>query len=317
MEDFETVADELYTLLPSEFTATRDDRARTARREGDRELARHISALRKPTVAAWAANLLVRERPEETDRFLTLGEELRRAYRDLDGDQLRELARTQRQLVAALSRSARDAAAEAGQPIGDGAQRDVEQTLQAVLADPDAAEQWSAGHLSKPLTPPTGFSTTDLRVVPSEPGPSKRSKKAQPAKPAPRRKREDRDDKGEATELDKARERRRAREQEAEETRRAADEAAEEARSRTEDRDAADEDLAAAKDRRKAADDRLKAARQELGDAEREQQAAADAERETRDRAQDAARAAREADRTARRAADRAERLSSGRRSRR
>lgn len=58
--DIDDVADELYAVLPAEFTATRDDRARAARRAGDRELARRISTLRKPTLGAWAANLLVR-----------------------------------------------------------------------------------------------------------------------------------------------------------------------------------------------------------------------------------------------------------------
>jgi hypothetical protein len=317
--DFETVADELYALSPPDFTEARNTRTRDARREGDSDLARRLGALRKPTLAAWASNLLVRTAPEETDRFLALGEELRRAYHDLDGAQLRELARTQRQLIAALSRSARDAAAEAGHPIGDGAQREVELPLQAVLADADAAEQWAAGRLAKPLTPPTGFTTTDLAAVPSERGPEPKQK-PEPKGPSKGRSQQKSEPRREVTQLDQARERRRQRQQEADEARRAAEEAAEDAadesRRRENERSAADADMAEAKDRRKAADQRLGEAREALRDAEREQQSAADAEREARDRAQEASRtaheasrAAREADRAARRAADKADRL--------
>lgn len=51
-------------------------------------------------------------------------------------------------------------AAEYGQPVGDAVQHEVETTLHAVLADPDAAREWAAGHLAKPLTTRPGFPGT-------------------------------------------------------------------------------------------------------------------------------------------------------------
>ncbi|MER8041189.1 hypothetical protein ABTY14_39725, partial [Streptomyces hydrogenans] len=84
--DVEQVTDELYALRPSEFTAARDAYVAEARRAKDRAAARAIAALRRPPLAVWAANLLARERPEEADRFLAVGEALREAHRTLDGE---------------------------------------------------------------------------------------------------------------------------------------------------------------------------------------------------------------------------------------
>ncbi|MGW6455717.1 hypothetical protein ACWF94_07265 [Streptomyces sp. NPDC055078] len=58
--DAEEVADVLYALRPDEFTAERAAYAARARKEGDREAALRIAALRKPVLAAWSANLLAR-----------------------------------------------------------------------------------------------------------------------------------------------------------------------------------------------------------------------------------------------------------------
>ncbi|MGW5696206.1 hypothetical protein ACWEWX_36430, partial [Streptomyces asiaticus] len=136
--DLDAVADELYALPPADFTAARDERAKDARTAGDRKLAERIRRLRRPTKAAWASNLLVRRQPDEAEQVLRLGEALRQAHQDLDGGQLRKLSTQQRQVIAALARQARELTAQAGQPIGEGAQREVQETLRAVLADPEA-----------------------------------------------------------------------------------------------------------------------------------------------------------------------------------
>ncbi|MET8578513.1 hypothetical protein [Streptomyces sp. NPDC005012] len=171
--DFEAVADELYAARPDAFTGLRDERAAQAREEGDRKLAASIKALRKPTLSAWACNLLVRERQEEIEPLLGLGEALRQAHLDLDGGSLRELSRQQNLLVAALARQAVELTAAAGHRVGEGAREEVEGTLRAVLADPEAAGAWAEGRLAKPLTAAPGFAAAlggaappDLRLVP-------------------------------------------------------------------------------------------------------------------------------------------------------
>lgn len=77
--DLDTVADELYGLTPAEFTAARDSRVADARRARDRELAVAVKALKRPSVGAWLANLLVRRGPDEVDRLLSLAADLREA----------------------------------------------------------------------------------------------------------------------------------------------------------------------------------------------------------------------------------------------
>ncbi|MFF4569429.1 hypothetical protein [Streptomyces sp. NPDC001410] len=163
--DLDAVADELYGLRPEEFVAARDRYAAQARTSGEQDLAREIAALRRPSLAAWAGNLLVRGLPDEVQPLLVLGEELRRAHRELDGPQLRLLARRQREVIGALGRQARRLAAEAGHPVGEGVQREVEETLHAVLADPEAAREWAAGRLVKPLGAAIGFPEADEAAV--------------------------------------------------------------------------------------------------------------------------------------------------------
>ena len=54
-------AQDLYALAPGDFTGERDRLVREARDAGDRELAATLKGLRRPVLAAWAVNLLVRE----------------------------------------------------------------------------------------------------------------------------------------------------------------------------------------------------------------------------------------------------------------
>src|SRR6188472_688508 len=52
--------EQLYAVTPGEFTALRSQLAKQARSAGDVDLAKAVTALRKPTVAAWALNHFVR-----------------------------------------------------------------------------------------------------------------------------------------------------------------------------------------------------------------------------------------------------------------
>ncbi|AEW92419.1 MULTISPECIES: hypothetical protein [Streptomycetaceae] len=155
--DFDAVADELYRLRPEEFTAARDARAAQARKAGERGLADRVKALRKPVLAAWAANLLVREHPDQAEALLGLGEALRRAQQGLSGEELRELSAQRRVLVSALLRQVERLTARAGQPVGREVLDAVNETLHAVLADPAAAREWATGRLVRPLSAPVGF----------------------------------------------------------------------------------------------------------------------------------------------------------------
>ncbi|MGW2273214.1 hypothetical protein [Streptomyces yangpuensis] len=157
MADIDAVAAELYGLRPEEFTAARDAHAAAARKAGRRAEAKRIAALRKPTLAVWAANRLARADADQAERLLELGEGLREAHRTLSGEELRGLSHQQHVVIAAMAGEARRLAREAGQDLSAAVQREVEQILRSVLADPEAAGTWVRGVLAKAPPPAVGF----------------------------------------------------------------------------------------------------------------------------------------------------------------
>ncbi|GGX18624.1 hypothetical protein [Streptomyces lomondensis] len=284
--DFDAVADELYALRPEDFTVARASAAAAARTAGDRELAERIGALRKPSLAAWASNLLVRSRPGDIEPLLRLGEGLRQAHQNLDGTQLRELSRRQHALIRALSAQARQLAQEAGHPIGESVQREVENTLHAVLADPEAAEAWASGRLAKPLSPAVGFPAAAEGAPPR-----RRTPAAAPSRPD--RKADERQWRQLA------------------EARQDAEEAERELRARKDEAAAAGRAAEEATRQAERLQQRIGELTEELERTRGEHQQARFAERSARERARDADRRLREADRRAATAAARLARLTS------
>ncbi|WP_413805051.1 hypothetical protein [Streptomyces sp. OE57] len=322
--DLDAVADELYALPPADFTAARDERAKDARTAGDRKLAERIRRLRRPTKAAWASNLLVRRQPDEAEQVLRLGEALRQAHQDLDGGQLRKLSAQQRQVIAALARQARDLTTRAGQPIGEGAQREVEETLRAVLADPDAGQEWVRGRLTKPLTAPTGFAPV-AGAARSAPPASRRGERASGGRvadlDAARSRRRERQERERRREEEQERrraeqEKRRAEQEKLREQRerqaraqREAEDAERQLRAREAEFTAAEEEQGRTDQRKHQAQQRLADLSKQLKEAEGEQREADGAVREARTRVRKAERAVHEARRRATDAAAQAEQL--------
>lgn len=159
--DADAAADELYGLVPEKFTAARAELAAQARREQDPDARQAIEAMRKPTVAAWAVNLLVRERPDQLNQLLELAGQLRSAQRGLRGDDLRELSARRNAAVAELARDAPRLARDAGRAINDSAVRDVQATLEAAVADENAERALRTGRLTTALSY-SGFGEVDI-----------------------------------------------------------------------------------------------------------------------------------------------------------
>jgi hypothetical protein len=151
-QDLAQVADKLYGLPPSAFIQARDERATQARAAGDRDLADAIRKLRRPTVSAWLVNRLAREAPGQVEELLELGESLREAQQALAGDRLRELSTQRRRLVTGLVQEARRLAEQSGQALGASAEREVQETLEATLADPAVGEAVRSGRLTTALS---------------------------------------------------------------------------------------------------------------------------------------------------------------------
>jgi hypothetical protein len=144
----------LYASPPDGFVAARAEAVEAARQAGDKDLAKLIGALKKPTVAAWLVNLLAWRTPELLDELVELAAALRSAQRDLQGEQLRELSTERRRVVSALVGQARKLAI-AEDPSVSAAKlplADVENTLTAALADADIAEQVRSGRLIRAVS---------------------------------------------------------------------------------------------------------------------------------------------------------------------
>ncbi len=174
------VTDELYGTVLAEFIATRARHEKQARQSDDRELATNIRALAKPSAAAWLANQLARERPQDVRQLVALGAELRDATERLAGDELRQLSRRQHDIVSALVQEAKELAGTTGQPISETAVHGLEDTLHAALSDEQAGQQLLAGRLTEAIRR-SGFGDT---ISPDSVAPARKRPEASPRRPA-------------------------------------------------------------------------------------------------------------------------------------
>ena len=97
---------ELYAGDPDAFIQRRRELAAQARAAGDRDAAKAIGALGKPTRSAWIVNRLVHADPSVADSLGELGGKLRSGEAAMDGASIRELSRQRRELVDTLVRRA-------------------------------------------------------------------------------------------------------------------------------------------------------------------------------------------------------------------
>ena len=182
----DAAADELYAVLPAEFIAARDARAKEARSVDDEQLYRQIKALRRPSAAAWLVNLLARS-DEAFDEFRYLSRRLRDAQTNLDAPTMKELGQERTRVVAELVERAVFLANEADAQYRDTATiRDqVTSTLTAAVADPTAEAAVTSGRLVSPLSY-AGFGEVDISDAVATPLHVVREKEEKPAgrKPA-------------------------------------------------------------------------------------------------------------------------------------
>jgi hypothetical protein len=180
-----SIAEELYSLPPTEFTGTRNQWAKQTKADGDPELAKRVGELRKPSVSAWVVNMMMRHQGEQMAQVLDLGASLRQAQSDLDGDALRELTRQRRQLTTAVTHQGRTLAAELGQKVTETVADQVQSTLHAAMVDEQAAAAVRSGMLVAALaaTGVDGADVADAVAVPAAIGLTARPR----SRPAPQR----------------------------------------------------------------------------------------------------------------------------------
>jgi hypothetical protein len=167
--DPDAIADELYGLEPDRFTARRDELAAQARRDGDKPAALVVKSFKRPSLSAWAVNVLSRERADEIGQLLQVGAQLRDAQARLSGSELRGLTKQRQAVVRALAREAKGLAGARGHPLSGAAERQVEETLNAALADEAAGAAVASGRLVRALEP-AGLGAVDLAGATAGPG---------------------------------------------------------------------------------------------------------------------------------------------------
>ncbi len=172
----DAAANELYGLPPEEFTAARDRAARALRRD-DLELAAAVRALRRPAVAAWAVNALVRSAPAELENLLRLSDALRAAVAAGAGADVRRLSGDRRRALDALGRAS---AGAVGRALPPAVSAEVAGTLEAASADPEVAAEVLSGRLVRPVRY-AGFGSAPAGTRPAPPRPA--AKPARAARP--------------------------------------------------------------------------------------------------------------------------------------
>lgn len=152
---------DLYAVVPEDFVATRTSLVQDAKARGDAALARELGRARRPTVAAWAVNAVVRERPEEAEHLHELGRRMRTAQAQLDASALTELRKERDLLLGTWVAAADDVGRRAGRPLTTAVGEEVRATLIAALAGEEATQAVVSGHLTRALSY-SGFGDVDL-----------------------------------------------------------------------------------------------------------------------------------------------------------
>jgi hypothetical protein len=151
-----TDADDLYGLPLDRFVPERGALAKALRGKGRKEEAASIAARRKPSVAAWTVNQLIRTQSRAVATLFEAGDELQRAQSELlagrgDARALRGATQRERAAVDELARAAGGLLSSDGHEPTRATVVRVSETLHAAALDEDARAQVRAGCLEREL----------------------------------------------------------------------------------------------------------------------------------------------------------------------
>lgn len=143
-----SAVEQLYSGDPADFVATRKQLATRFRAQGDKDLARIVSSLRRPSAAAAAINALARQHdPAAIPQLEQLGAKMRAAQAQLDAEKLKALSAQRSSVIAELVRRA-----EQFGPTTAGVQEQLTQSFTAALASESAQEAVCSGQLVTALS---------------------------------------------------------------------------------------------------------------------------------------------------------------------
>ncbi|MFZ0087895.1 MAG: hypothetical protein WAL63_00205, partial [Solirubrobacteraceae bacterium] len=148
--------DDLYGAPLERFVTERTALVRELRGAGRRDEANEVGGLRKPSIAAWAVNQLVRTQERALSRLFTAGDALRDAQAAVlagraDAGSLRRAADHERAAVDTLLDAARGMLSSEGHELSPVVIDRVAETLHAAATDEEARELIASGRLEREL----------------------------------------------------------------------------------------------------------------------------------------------------------------------
>jgi len=152
--------EDLYGLPLEEFTPARDALAKELKAAGRKDEAAEVKSLRKPSVAAWALNLVARQHPDAIEGLRAAGTNLRAAQQEAmsgDAGRLRDTGRALAEEVDRVAELAADVLRTAGRPVSPAQQEKIVSTLRTAAVDDEAGDALARGVLVEELES-TGFS---------------------------------------------------------------------------------------------------------------------------------------------------------------
>jgi hypothetical protein len=192
----------LYAESPDRFVAARKELAARLGEAGDVRASKEVSALRKPTVAAWAVDRLALDHASDIEALIDVGKKLASAQREVAAgggvDRLHEASNERRRLVERLVHASAGVLESAGMSAARATLDKVSNTLMAIATDEEAADRVRRGVLDKELPAPAGFGddrldTALLASVSELPKPSGAGGGPRKAAPAPSQQRRERE----------------------------------------------------------------------------------------------------------------------------
>jgi len=143
--DFENALDELYAAAPEDFVAERTRLAKALKAEGRGVEAERLAKLRKPSLAAWALNRLVRDERRDVDLLLHSGHRMRAAQ---DRDAFDQARRAEREAIDRLTREASALLEERGS-TSEAILAQVEESLRAAAVSEEGRELLARGRFAQ------------------------------------------------------------------------------------------------------------------------------------------------------------------------
>ncbi|MGH2705224.1 MAG: hypothetical protein ACRDJ4_09040 [Actinomycetota bacterium] len=175
----EDALDELYAAPLEQFVSTRDALVRRLRDGGDPEAAARVAKLRKPSVAAWAVNQVVRRHGKGIEELLRQGDRLRHTR---SAGEFREASRARQEAVAELLEQTAAILDDSGHGDSASVRERITQTLLAASAERAVVERLKQGRLERELEPSDVWTLPELAEGAGKPAPDADAERRQKAK---------------------------------------------------------------------------------------------------------------------------------------